>query len=566
MDARLAYFGRSSLVQDGRAQLLNFAPNLARDPVSFDAPLQKPLRFREAISALHDIVISDLRFQKRDKSAYEAWKKAENMRLSRVRQDAHRQAMDEIMAKRQEVPADLEKQYERHRRRYWDARRKYSSFLLWHDQELWRKLMPCDPVVTVADDVLFFECFSADESSYGCLTVDRDGGFGHASGAQYGTTNVDYSWDLYHNFQALRSYRETRFRVDPQGFEVATTGNADYREEKIDLPGGWLRGFLQLQVGMSLPQRRVSLSREALYSILAWHKRHRAKASPRAIRFELTPGAAPRIVLEPWEQPIISHGTKYDGPPTEPIRIWGARRLLTLARLLPLAERFDVYLLGTGFPSYWVARMGEMRLTLGLSGWTTNDWTRSSALDQLVPPGEAGAGLVASVAEFVRTHKTASLEQLSQHCLTAPASCAAAVNHLARTGQLICDLELQRFRWRQIMPQALGDADLGPENEELVASRYLIHQGKIKIESQQEAGGGLRLLVGKVETSPVELLLDADGLIKRAKCNCSHFHRAGLRKGPCRHLLALRHVALQGAPTMETTDNWYDRLRRWASN
>ena len=34
-------------------------------------------------------------------------------------------------------------------------------------------------------------------------------------------------------------------------------------------------------------------------------------------------------------------------------------------------------------PSFWVADMGDMKLTLGLSGWTTNDWTRGSALDLL---------------------------------------------------------------------------------------------------------------------------------------------------------------------------------------
>lgn len=568
MDARLAYFGRSALQNDGRSQLLSFAPNLARDPVSFDAPLLKPLRFREAMSALHDVVISDLRFNKRDKSAYEAWKQAETQRLAAIRRGAHAAALQEIQAKRAVVlPPDFEKQFEASRRRYWTVRQQYSNFLLLHDRDLWRKLMPCDPVVTVADDVLFFECFSADESSYGCLAIDREGGFGHAANAQYGTTNVDYSWDLYHNFQALRSYRETRFRVDPHGFEVATTGSADYREEKIDLPGGWLRGFLQIQVGMSLPQRKVSLSREAVYSILAWHKRHKARTSPRAIRFELEPGQPPRIVLEPWEKTIVSHGTRYDGPPTAPIRIWGARRLLTMARVLPLAVSFDVHLLGTGFPSYWVARMGEMRLTVGLSGWTTNDWTRSAALDMLIPPGEVTPGLVTRVAEFVRAKKSVSLAEISSQLVAPPGSCLAAVNHLARIGQLICDLETQCYRWRQIMPQALGEADLGPENPELVAARQLLKTGRVKIESAPPAGTELRLVIGKVDTTPVELLLDADGLIKRAKCNCSQFIRSGLRQGPCRHLLAVRQVALQGEQTAATsTEGWYERLRRLGTN
>jgi hypothetical protein len=104
--------------------------------------------------------------------------------------------------------------------------------------------MPCDPVITVANDSLFFECFSADESSYGCLTVDRDA-FISEENVALGTTNVDYSWDLYEHFQKLRSYRETRFEVDPSGFDVQTSDATGLREEKIDLPDGWLRGFKQ---------------------------------------------------------------------------------------------------------------------------------------------------------------------------------------------------------------------------------------------------------------------------------------------------------------------------------
>src|SRR6187397_3731534 len=105
--------------------------------------------------------------------------------------------------------------------------------------------------------------------------------------------------------------------------------------------------------------------------------------------------------MEPWETPIYSYGATYQGPPGEPIRVWGRQRLLVLARLLPLVERIDVYLLGTGLPSFWVAQMGEMRLTLGLSGWTTNDWTRSAALDLLAPPAAPAPDTVDNVAAIV---------------------------------------------------------------------------------------------------------------------------------------------------------------------
>ena len=72
---------------------------------------------------------------------------------------------------------------------------------------------------------------------------------------------------------------------------------------------------------------------------------------------------------------------------------------------------------------------------------------------------------------------------------------------------------------------------------------------------------------GKVVNQPVELLLDADGAIRRGKCLCSHHHKAGIRMGPCRHLLALRQLALRGEGGSDpSTAQWYNRLRRWAMN
>ncbi len=566
MNVTLSYFGRSRML-GGKQATLSFAPNLARDPVSFDGPLRKPLRFREAISALHDVVVSDLRFKPRDKTAYEEWKKAQQLRDALLRQKEFSRVKEEVLRERGDVPEGLQQDYNRCLRRYWKVRQQYSDYLIKNDPAMWRLLMPCDPVVTVGDDVVFFECFSADESSYGCLTVDRRDGFGRSDAMQCGTTNVDYSWELYDHFQALRSYRETRLRVDPAGFEVATQQAEEHREEKIDLPQGWLRGFMQIQRAMGMPMRRVTLSREAVYSALVWYKRHRARTSPRALRFELLDGQAPTLVLEPWEQRITSHATRYDGPPGEPVRIWGTRRLLVLARLLPLAERFDVYLLGTGLPSFWVARMGEMRMTVGLSGWTTNDWIRGSALDLLAPPAEPTSDLIERAGALIRTNQSAGFEAICSKTAGAPGDCAAALSHLAHCGQVIYDLDARVYRWRQVMPMALGEAELGPENSELAASREIVDRRRVQVDSEQTGPDNGRLLCGKADGKPVEILLDTDGRIKRGKCPCGHHQRAGLRMGPCRHLLAIRAQATQRDKGADrSTAAWYDRFRSWAAN
>ena len=384
-----AYLGRSRMLESsaGNGRTLSMLPNLAREKVSFDAPLLHPLRFREAISALHDVVINDLRFKPRDKTAYEEWKKQQAAAKQALYRSELERAKKDLATQRglTPPPPGFEALFERTRKRYWGARFKLADLLRRDDPELWRWLMPCDPVITVADDVVFFECFSADESSYGCLSVSREG-FGPGSAVQLGTTNVDYSWDLYQPLSVVAIVPANTVSDRSRRVRGQDRCGAGISRGKDRSARGWLRGFMTTQEAMGMPGLSVSLSREAVYSALAFLKRHKAKKSPRAVRFELLPGKAPAIVLEPWEQRIVSYGTTYDGPTTEPIRIWGARRLLVLARLLPLAERFGVLLLGTGLPSFWVAHMGEMQLTLGLSGWTTNDWTRGSALDLLAPP------------------------------------------------------------------------------------------------------------------------------------------------------------------------------------
>jgi hypothetical protein len=558
MKLTFAYLGRSRMIeaQPGGERILSLAPNLTRERVSFNAPLLEPLEFREAISALHDVVINDLRYKPRDKTAYEEWKKQQAV----ARQAKYRHELD--LAKKalqerhgRETPPGFDALFEKTRKRYWNARFKLASLLQRDDPELFRWLRPCDPVITVADDVVFFECFSADESSYGCLTVSRNA-FGPSSDVSLGTTNVDYSWDLYNHFQAMRTYRQTRFLVDPVGFEVHTEQSPGYREERIDLPPGWLRGFMTTQEAMGMPGLTVPVSREAVYSILAFLKRHKARSSPRAVRFELQPGKAPEIILEPWEQRIVSHGTIYDGPPTEAIRVWGARRLLVLARLLPLAERFDVTLLGTGLPSFWVAHMRGMALTLGLSGWTTNDWTRGSALDLLAPPATLSENLLMTVGHVLQEKRAMTLPQLCTATAAQPPAVTAALRRLAFAGQVVHDLPNRVYRFRQVMPMVLGDAQLGPENAELSAARDLLLHDKAKPESSTQLER-TTVLTGKVKGTPVEIVIDLDGRIRRGKCMCSHFRKFGIRNGPCRHMIALRSLSTTARPTAMTRTNGF---------
>lgn len=570
MNVELRYLGRSALEQRGGGAALRFAPNLARPRVFFDGELARPLRFREAVSALHDVVVGDQRVLPRDRSAYAAWKQQEAEREARLRRELREGAMKAELARlaQEPPPPNLEADFRRMHRLYWSARVRWAGELARSDPELFRHLVPCDPVVTVAPDVVFFECFSRDESSYGCLSVDRDA-FKGAQDAGLGTTNIDYSLALYEHFQALRSYRPTRLLVDPTGFEVAVEGRADYREEKIDLPPSWLRGFGQLQAAMCLPCRRVEVPVEVVYSILAYLGRHRERTGPRSLRFQLTPGKPPVIVLDPWGVAIPCRGVTYDEgaagaaqgrgagglgpyragpgarPPevTEEIKVWGRRRLFALARLLPLAERIEVRLLGSGLPSLWIVFLGEMRFVLALSGWTANDWTSGSHLDAVVGALAPDEAMTAAVVRHLEKVQRASYGEIAAS-FGAPDSALRAALHLAaRQGQVVYDHAAQWYRFRPVMPVALSDALIGPEPPELAEGRR-IAEGAVEIAREEHLSGARRVLVAKARGTSCELLLDADGAIQKAKCSCSYFYKNRLRAGPCRHLIAVKlHLA-----------------------
>ncbi|MFT3789167.1 MAG: hypothetical protein QM770_23820 [Tepidisphaeraceae bacterium] len=561
------YAGSSGVVDRPEGRSIRLAPNLVREPVAFDAELRHPLRFREAISALHDVVVSDLRFKKKDKTAYKAWLKEQANRDAAVRRDAWRAANEQLQAAHATpLPPEFEADYTAARKLYWSARDQYSDYLRKHDPALWRTLMPSDPVITVANDVVFFECFSKDESAYGCLYTRRADAFGPSSTLQVGTTNVDYSEALYEQFQTLRTYRPTKFSLDPEGFSVqrAAQETPAHREEKIDLPNTWLSGFMKLQAAMTMPTTRVPLSRECVYSLLAFLKRNIAKRSPRALRFELDPGKPARLVLEPWEKAFQVVGPAYAGPRTPAIRVWGTRRLLVLARLLPLAESIEVHLLATGLPSFWVVRMGEMTFVLGLSGWTTNDWSRGSALDLLEPPRAISRELVGATVRSLKTRRSATLAEVQADMGEGdPFLVGQALRHLAEMGQVVFDLTTGVYRYRQILTVPEAETLLAHESEEVAAARKLVAERRFELVDRQDGPSLSRVIIGKVESTPVEILVDPDDRIRRGKCLCSYFKQYGLRNGPCRHMIALRWgLSVTGLAALQQSEAFNRMLGR----
>jgi hypothetical protein len=183
-------------------------------------------------------------------------------------------------------------------------------------------------------------------------------------------------------------------------------------------------------------------------------------------------------------------------------------------------------------------------------------------LDLLAPPSAPSPDLINNVAAMVHKDRAVTLAQVQQALSIDSNAALTALRELARSGQVIFDLPNGIYRWRQIMPRAIGDADRGPENPQLAEARRIMERGRAKLETRTETPGGGYIITGQVDGNDTEILLDADQRIRRGKCPCMHFRRFGLRNGPCQHMLALRWVTSVGALEAYRQSSWYQRMKQ----
>src|SRR5262249_3703165 len=146
-----------------------------------------------------------------------------------------------------------------------------------------------DPVITVHPDELFFEAFSKDESTYARLGARYDV-FERIDAFQCGTTNIDFSAKLAQDMDRIRSYRKTEFDIAAGGLEVKVGHLAAHKEKKIDLPDSWVNGFLQVQSTMAMGLTKLRVATIDMFNVIRFLRLHKAKKSPRALRYELVPG------------------------------------------------------------------------------------------------------------------------------------------------------------------------------------------------------------------------------------------------------------------------------------
>jgi hypothetical protein len=305
-----------------------------------------------------------------------------------------------------------------------------------------------------------------------------------------------------------------------------------------------VRGFLQVNSAMSLPSIQFDLHPIDIYNICFVLRRRKEKQGPRSMRYILKPGEPVRVVFEPWNHEVVCDRSFYHGDQPEEIRVWGRRRLLILERLIPVARKFTVHLLGTGLPSFYVADLNDLSFTLGLSGWTANDWAKAGNFDLMAPRAMVDDWTKQRVFAALQENWVESPDALATRLKLDRKVILGALSAYTQAGKAIYDLNKQVYRVRELSREPLPIDQLRFANDREAAASQFIAQKSVQISDSTIDTAGTLHLTGQVKQAnhsyQPTVEIDRDERLVAAHCTCNWHQQNKLFKGPCEHILALR--------------------------
>lgn len=574
MKSNYQYASPSMCIKQGDNTVLGLSPDLSRDEkVSFQGSLKHPLVFRDAMLMLREIVISDSSQKKKERVEFFAWLEDEIERKiithqqnmpgvrENIQQDINNlvndaKQKDKKISELIELKKKLNEEINKYDiwKDYYKIERNFWKFIRERDLDLWFVL---DPVITVHKEQVSFEAFSIDESTYGCLSIDMDE-FELLQEPKLGTTNIDFSAKLAKEMERLRTYSKVELSVNPGGFTVDTGVMPEHIEKKIDIPETWIKGFNQVSSAASLGGAYIELTQVDMYDICSILRRNKERESPRYMKWVLEPGKHVKIIFEPFGK-VITLSTIYTGEKKREEKIWGRRRWLVIEKIIPLAKSFKVRLLGFGMPQFIIADMGTIKMTIGFSSWSANDWVKGTAFNIL--GGYSGNGNYEEVYKLIKENRSFTLEDINKNLDgVSKAENKAGVGMLFRRGEGYFDPINDRVRFRQlcnipIAKELYETTDLelrvlehlkeGKQDFSLEMTNDKEYIARQSFDIPNSSFGNYRFrgtedYDRRYNLSQTEITIDQDGQIAKVKCKCKEFNKGPRNiSAPCSHILAL---------------------------
>lgn len=519
---------------------VQFGADVNQAPVFLDVDVIPSHAFARLMLALGRVVRLQDAGEQRDHSAYQEWVRGEYLKELPAHMAAAQIQAPALLEQRrlsEQRAADAQGTIDTYLRfdPLWTQRRQFWKWLYGHNWDAWVVL---DPIVSVQPDATFFEAFSLDESTYARVTLPREATKGEREPV-CGTTNIDFSRDLGREFARTRPYRPLRLGVGADSVTLETSVSS-LVEKKIDLPESWVRGLVEVQAALALAPITIDINASVLADVLARLDAQREKHGPRALVFDLEPGRPVRITVEPWGETFISHQDVYSGEAPRQIKVWGRRRLRILRELLPLVSSLTVRLVDSGMPSFWSIQLDGVDLTIGLSGWTSQDWAGRARFSAITPASAADESQLTALRDELKERLSMSPDDVVAFLNVTPGEARVLLQRLCVAGLAMYDPTKSAYRWRALFPDIDLRADSGPGLEERRGVElFRAHAVEVTDDSYE---GASRLIQGRVVNGDRQNLTsisrDEDGRVTYAQCDCSHFRYHKLRQGPCRHIVA----------------------------
>jgi hypothetical protein len=214
-------------------------------------------------------------------------------------------------------------------------------------------------------------------------------------------------------------------------------------------------------------------------------------------------------------------------------------------------------------PAFYVADLGDMSFTLGLSGWTKNDWSQAGNFDLMAPRTDVSAATKLRVFESLKSTWFATTEELTARLQLDRATVLGALSGCTQAGVAIFDLSRNVWRARELSREPLPLAKLRFSNEREEKANELLTKAGVVLQTFNLTGAGYEVkgLVNAPIAPPppprnrwqapapttapkvasaVWFQTDGDDRLVKGDCTCNFHQQNQLRQGPCEHILALR--------------------------
>jgi hypothetical protein len=379
--------------------------------------------------------------------------------------------------------------------------------------DLWRYL---DPVITCEDTGIRMECFSSCASIYGRVDINTDM-FEDYEVEYRGTTNVNFNKDFIAGLAMLRSNSDSFLEVGKDSVTLESN-NKKVKEEKVKLPDRWIKGFLQSQSIYRKAEKIFELNTMAAKKFIS--------------ECQMSMGDKEHYLVKNNSNVMILNSKP---PKSEYIPVSGLNRLTLLKKLMPHITGLNIYFVKETGSTLWLVKTKNASISFATSSSVKNGFSgegeslRSLTLNRDESLDDFAMQMIQSLHSFSITELALTMEITEEEVLP-------IVDSLSMNGILGFDCETNKYFYR-VLPFA------DKKNSRFENSKEILKKSRVEIEKIEKTEGGMIAkgwVEGTTATYYSEVFVNKQGYIETAKCNCNWFIKNELKRGPCKHILALR--------------------------